>query len=788
MGKDWDKAVPSTEIWKECLRILKPGAFAFIMSAPRQDVLAHNLVNLSDAGFETGFTSIYWTFACVSEDTEILTDSGFKNMNNLLISDNVCSLDVNKDKLVYSNIKNKFIYNFNGKMINIKNKNTDQLVTPNHKILLKNKSHSRYNYGDLKYIEADKILNGRKRPYYKLPLSRKFECDLSIGEDFAELLGWIIAEGHIYKQENRPNTWDIRIYQSSVNKVHVDRIRHLLNNLKIKHSEYKRNRLYKNHEYTEHCFYINNEWKYKIIEYIPNKKPINDLLFLKQNELRSLFMGLINGDGSIRKGKNDSYAFYQKDKNVRDFVQILSTHLGYRTSTNDKKQMINIGWKEDTEIQNLDNHIFEVDYNGKVWCVETEFDNFVARRNGYIFITGNSGFPKAGNIGKLIDKRNGRQPEQYTELGIYLRKMRGERPQKDVAKLFPSKTGGLTGCVANWELGLNVPTEAQWTILKQELNLDDRFNELIEREEAEREITGKSKWKTLNEIPLSGADCSKENRSYKDITAPATPQAKALDGSYAGFQPKPAVEIIMVVMKPLSEKTYVDQALANGKGITWLDDGRIPYQSDKDVWDEGMRTGLAKEKFFTRGDQTEYLKQPNPQGRFPANLLVSDDALNDGKERISKYGESKEPLKDSIFIGANYGENRRDGCNKSIGDSGSFSRYFDLDVWMNEQIKQLPKEAQKTFPFLITPKASKSEKGNNCTHPTVKPVKLISWLITIGSQKGDLVLDPFLGSGTALEAGSFTGRRVLGFEISNEWEHLYPTRCMAHQPPLSNYV
>ena len=29
-------------------------------------------------------------------------------------------------------------------------------------------------------------------------------------------------------------------------------------------------------------------------------------------------------------------------------------------------------------------------------------------------------------------------------------------------------------------------------------------------------------------------------------------------------------------MKPLSEKTYVDQALKNGKGITWLDDGRIP--------------------------------------------------------------------------------------------------------------------------------------------------------------------------------------------------------------------
>src|SRR5712691_9004314 len=46
MGKDWDKAVPSVEIWKACLRVLKPGAFAFILSSPRQDVLSQMLVRL----------------------------------------------------------------------------------------------------------------------------------------------------------------------------------------------------------------------------------------------------------------------------------------------------------------------------------------------------------------------------------------------------------------------------------------------------------------------------------------------------------------------------------------------------------------------------------------------------------------------------------------------------------------------------------------------------------------------------------------------------------------------
>jgi len=63
MSKDWDKAIPSVAMWRECLRVMKPGAFAFIMSIPRQDSLARMIVNLEDAGFDVGFTSIYWAYA-----------------------------------------------------------------------------------------------------------------------------------------------------------------------------------------------------------------------------------------------------------------------------------------------------------------------------------------------------------------------------------------------------------------------------------------------------------------------------------------------------------------------------------------------------------------------------------------------------------------------------------------------------------------------------------------------------------------------------------------------------
>ena len=62
MAHDWDKAVPDIKIWKETYRVLKPGAFAFVMSSPRSDVQAEMIIKLKEAGFNMGFTPIYWTY------------------------------------------------------------------------------------------------------------------------------------------------------------------------------------------------------------------------------------------------------------------------------------------------------------------------------------------------------------------------------------------------------------------------------------------------------------------------------------------------------------------------------------------------------------------------------------------------------------------------------------------------------------------------------------------------------------------------------------------------------
>jgi site-specific DNA-methyltransferase (adenine-specific) len=62
MGKTWD-VLPPVETWKECLRVMKSGAFAFIMTTPRQDSLCQILNDLTQAGFVMGFSSLYWVFA-----------------------------------------------------------------------------------------------------------------------------------------------------------------------------------------------------------------------------------------------------------------------------------------------------------------------------------------------------------------------------------------------------------------------------------------------------------------------------------------------------------------------------------------------------------------------------------------------------------------------------------------------------------------------------------------------------------------------------------------------------
>ena len=71
------------------------------------------------------------------------------------------------------------------------------------------------------------------------------------------------------------------------------------------------------------------------------------------------------------------------------------------------------------------------------------------------------------------------------------------------------------------------------------------------------------------------------------------------------------------------------------------------------------------------------------------------------------------------------------------------------------------------FTYYVTPLNQKDKRKYN--HPTVKPLKIVKNLILNSSNEGDIVLDPFLGSGTTAVAAKILNRRYIGVEINPEY-------------------
>ncbi|HEY8325838.1 MAG TPA: site-specific DNA-methyltransferase, partial [Ktedonobacterales bacterium] len=76
---------------------------------------------------------------------------------------------------------------------------------------------------------------------------------------------------------------------------------------------------------------------------------------------------------------------------------------------------------------------------------------------------------------------------------------------------------------------------------------------------------------------------------------------------------------------------------------------------------------------------------------------------------------------------------------------------------------------------------SVERRGNH--HPTVKPLALMSWLITLITPPGGIVLDPFAGSGSTLCAAKAGGWRYLGIEREAEYVAIAEARLAATQAP-----
>lgn len=279
------------------------------------------------------------------------------------------------------------------------------------------------------------------------------------------------------------------------------------------------------------------------------------------------------------------------------------------------------------------------------------------------------------------------------------------------------------------------------------------------------------------------------------ITTPTSDDAKKWEGWKAVTGLKPALEPIFMVQKPVSEKTIVDNVLKWGTGAINMEGCRIPLTSDSDRaevegknahadFGSGPRVNHGySPDLRPRADQGNY---DSSKGRLPANLIVSDGALDDGAARDEGHRPAQRGA--SGYGGGLRGQGGLEDAR--LGAPG-LSRYFDLDAWaMHHGIYAVPKPstAERDRGLVgekFTPK-SKFNKSNGQTdrfdgatpqkrrniHPTVKPVKLMAFLISLGCPPGGVVLDPFVGSGTTCVAARQLHRRYIGIEIMEEYHRI----------------
>jgi len=387
---------------------------------------------------------------------------------------------------------------------------------------------------------------------------------------------------------------------------------------------------------------------------------------------------------------------------------------------------------------------------------------------------------------------------------------------------------------------------------------------------AKREVIGVKKRGDVEEAKKRGTTFTQAeaNRNNKDIfgygeeeitSGPASDEAKKLDGSYAGYQPKPAVEVVIVAMKPLDQKGYLDQALDNGKGVTWLDDCRIPFgdMNDKEQFDKDnvagqmnfdgryekdsgkmYEGGWDKPMRKSKSDYDKYVKKQKSfkeagDGGFGGseNVYGDGNAKNPSKTYQKKTTKRKPREENTVFKTSGFKSENNDtaeaspfgrfAANLLISDDileKDFSRFYSLDSWWEDRLTKLPDEIKRTFPFLAVPKPSKSEKNNGLdrfekqekifngqsdkpskdmkgveqkfttqpsanNHPTVKPTTLMSYLVTLGSRKGDVVLDPFAGSGTTAISCVFSERNYLLIEREKEYYKILKARIKKAENP-----
>lgn len=220
---------------------------------------------------------------------------------------------------------------------------------------------------------------------------------------------------------------------------------------------------------------------------------------------------------------------------------------------------------------------------------------------------------------------------------------------------------------------------------------------------------------------------------------------------------KPAHEPIVLARKPLAG-TVASNVVEHGTGALNVLGCRIPAAGGSPAaarresarksgkHPSGTTGGMGWEH---RGSHEAYTQEHvgEDAGRWPANVVLGCAcegehdrgcavAMLDQQSGVTRSPTSRERTPDPPAA-STWALARTEGVQVGHDDEGGASRFF------------------------YVAKASRAERDAANSHPTVKPVALMRWLIRMVTPSGGTVLDPFAGSGTTAVAATIEGRRCV---------------------------
>jgi DNA modification methylase len=306
---------------------------------------------------------------------------------------------------------------------------------------------------------------------------------------------------------------------------------------------------------------------------------------------------------------------------------------------------------------------------------------------------------------------------------------------------------------------------------------------------AERDIPGKHKKVDSRIVSLGGNDgrcitCHKQrggqsgNCHCDKIGNPITPEAKAWEGW--GTALKPAHEPVVVGRKPLTG-TVAENVLLWGVGGLNIDGSRIKASPEDfaklSAGVEAIRKrGGSMDNSWKNSSDLSGASPANEGGRWPANVILDEvtAGLLDEQSGVRPSGGGKDGVMGGSFGNGKANPNR---ANSLYFDSGGASRFFYVAKASkrdrNEGLEELEavRHADRVVddgPGGENPR-NRTNRAKQNFHPTVKPTRLMRYLIKLVTPPGGTVLDPFTGSGSTGKAALLDGFQFVGVELTEEY-------------------